>query len=717
MEHRSNIKKPIITVSFILAGILASLLIFAAVFVDKCCRTLICEAGDTPDFSHITENGFVSSLCKIKTDIKSFPTDHVGTKKAELCFFGFYKKEIKITVSDTKAPVLSLSDLWITNGCPLSPEDFVKELSDSTAVVLSFEEGAPVSNKSGSFSVLICATDEGGNTTTEKCTLTVSENRSTAPFESGTDEDIIKHHLDFLSPEALNYDLEGIPNVGKAYIKAKKDNTAYIFEIEFIDTVPPRGKAVSLDIPLGTVIEGKDLVPIIDDSTNVSIDIVSPPDCKKAGEYNTEVILTDEGKNQSKYFSTVYVHDINTDVTVEAKSNNDILASLIFGEGGEREGLRIMHENATDDMVIGENTLSLWGSYSKLPVTVNVIDTVAPVFYSKTVHVPEGSIPPAIDLVSSYYDSSSVAFSFKGDIPKGAVGSCTVTLVATDTSGNSSSKNAQIVFVADREKPYLEGVRDITVNLGEEPDYFDGIQGFDTVKGPLKVNCDDSQVDVSTPGTYKILYSVDDGNGNITSEHAYVTVLAYKKVCLDVENIMQFPLLPCGCEAVSLAIVLKYEGLDIEPEALYTDYMPKGDYVNGNPWKEYIGDPFTEGMGCYAPCLCETGNSYLENIGSKKKVYDISGLDIQECKRYIDRKIPVIIWGTMWMLDDDSLCWTNVVDGETVVWHSVSHCLVLIGYTDTGYIFCDPMRGIVEYTQEETERAFEINFRQACIVE
>lgn len=42
--------------------------------------------------------------------------------------------------------------------------------------------------------------------------------------------------------------------------------------------------------------------------------------------------------------------------------------------------------------------------------------------------------------------------------------------------------------------------------------------------------------------------------------------------------------------------------------------------------------------------------------------------------------------------------------------------MVLIGYTDYTYIFCDPLRGTVEYDKEDVEKSFAVNYRQACIV-
>lgn len=187
-------------------------------------------------------------------------------------------------------------------------------------------------------------------------------------------------------------------------------------------------------------------------------------------------------------------------------------------------------------------------------------------------------------------------------------------------------------------------------------------------------------------------------------------------VKLNVKNKLQKPYLPNGCEVVSLSIVLNYVGYDISPITLYDKFMPKSSYPKGDPWKTFVGDAKGVGYGCYAPCVEETGNCFLSSVNSDKKVYDVSGYPLYYYEKCIDNGMPVIMWGTIEMNGNASVCWEYRINGKKVNWHTYSHCLVLIGYTDSTYIFCDPLQGVVEYTKEATEESFEIDYRQACIV-
>lgn len=188
------------------------------------------------------------------------------------------------------------------------------------------------------------------------------------------------------------------------------------------------------------------------------------------------------------------------------------------------------------------------------------------------------------------------------------------------------------------------------------------------------------------------------------------------KVFLDAENILQKPSLPNGCEVVSLAIALEYAGFPIDPIVLYDDYMPKSSCSNGNPWNTYVGNAKGLGLGCYAPCIVKTGNSYLSMHKSSKKVVDISGAGFDYYENLLKSGIPVILWGTVNMYNRDDIYWERSDGNNNYVWHTYSHCLVLIGYSEDTYTFCDPLVGITEYSKESVTVSHNIMFNQACAI-
>lgn len=293
-------------------------------------------------------------------------------------------------------------------------------------------------------------------------------------------------------------------------------------------------------------------------------------------------------------------------------------------------------------------------------------------------------------------------------------------VIVTDTTPSTAEVDSFDIIagneIADNEPPVIKGYKDITSKVGYKIDYLGSVSAYDDVWGTVKVEVDATSVDLNTAGKYKVKYFATDGNGNRAEVSVNVVIREPIRVCLNVSNIMQKPALPNGCEVVSLAIALKYAGYSISPTRLYDEYMPKSPYKNGDPWTTYVGNAKDLGYGCYAPCVVETGNAYLTVVGSSLRISNVSGQDLSYYRSLIDRGIPVIMWGTVDMNGNSTVCWEGNINGKYVNWHTYSHCLVLIGYTDDTYIFCDPLKGITEYSWKKVEESFALNYRQACIV-
>ena len=58
-------------------------------------------------------------------------------------------------------------------------------------------------------------------------------------------------------------------------------------------------------------------------------------------------------------------------------------------------------------------------------------------------------------------------------------------------------------------------------------------------------------------------------------------------------------------------------------------------------------------------------------------------------------------------------------EGETFTWIRPEHCLLLIGYNEENYAFCDPMHeeSVTYYPKAKTETAYTALHSQAIIIE
>lgn len=211
-------------------------------------------------------------------------------------------------------------------------------------------------------------------------------------------------------------------------------------------------------------------------------------------------------------------------------------------------------------------------------------------------------------------------------------------------------------------------------------------------------------VQISVP---YIPYSDVSAVWNIETEVTAPSLILSKQI--DVQNILQNPELPTGCECVSLTMVLNHLGFDVDKLTLAREHLPKmdfywsdGTYYGADFRTTFAGDPESyDSYGCYAPCIKATADSYFSENGYSSTACDITGTDLDTLfTDYINKDIPVLIWITSGNLHESALTsiWTTP-DGETVQWRAYEHCVVLTGYDRVaGLVYVsDPLYGNISY--------------------
>ena len=191
-----------------------------------------------------------------------------------------------------------------------------------------------------------------------------------------------------------------------------------------------------------------------------------------------------------------------------------------------------------------------------------------------------------------------------------------------------------------------------------------------------------------------------------------------QKSLADFKVISQLPELPTGCEVTSLTMVLNHLGINADKLDIADNYLTKGEYGVTDPRKAFVGNPRTEAnsRGCYAPVLVEAANKYLSAKGSDKTAKDISGGDLEKLFPYIDKGIPVIVWGIMDCQKSEVVS-IGEADGQTLNWVRPEHCMVLVGYSDTEITEADPYYGAIKtYTREQFKSGYNDLFKQAIAI-
>lgn len=198
-------------------------------------------------------------------------------------------------------------------------------------------------------------------------------------------------------------------------------------------------------------------------------------------------------------------------------------------------------------------------------------------------------------------------------------------------------------------------------------------------------------------------------------------------VYIDMENVLQLPELPVGCEITALTILLRYCGFDADKTDLARNYLPKGvNYrtEDGKVYKDsffdyFIGDPFSRGYGCFANAIEKAANAYIADHGGGFTVKNISGAHPDVLYDYLAAGTPVLCWATDGMIEPEYYeTWYDYDTGEQLDWYLNEHCFVLAGFNMSGDLVTlnDPMKGIIDYNINRFETRYEQMHRQAIVI-
>lgn len=198
-------------------------------------------------------------------------------------------------------------------------------------------------------------------------------------------------------------------------------------------------------------------------------------------------------------------------------------------------------------------------------------------------------------------------------------------------------------------------------------------------------------------------------------------------VYIDMENVLQLPELPVGCEITALTILLRYCGFDADKTDLARNYLPKGvNYrtEDGKVYKDsffdyFIGDPFSRGYGCFANAIEKAANAYIADHGGGFTVKNISGAHPDVLYDYLAAGTPVLCWATDGMIEPEYYeTWYDYDTGEQLDWYLNEHCFVLAGFNMSGDLVTlnDPMKGIIDYNINKFETRYEQMHRQAIVI-
>lgn len=199
-------------------------------------------------------------------------------------------------------------------------------------------------------------------------------------------------------------------------------------------------------------------------------------------------------------------------------------------------------------------------------------------------------------------------------------------------------------------------------------------------------------------------------------------------VYIDMQNVLQLPELPVGCEITALTILLRYYGFNADKTDLASNYLPiSSGYAeerDGKIYKDsffdfFIGDPYSRGYGCFSRPIARAAEKYISAHGGGYTVKNISGSDPDTLYNYLINDTPVLCWATDGMIEPEYYeTWYDKDTGEQLDWYLNEHAFVLAGFNiSAGTVTLnDPMKGIIDYNIDRFETRYSQMHCQAIVI-
>jgi uncharacterized protein YvpB len=171
----------------------------------------------------------------------------------------------------------------------------------------------------------------------------------------------------------------------------------------------------------------------------------------------------------------------------------------------------------------------------------------------------------------------------------------------------------------------------------------------------------------------------------------------------DVEQDLQLPELPTGCEATALGTLLRMNGIYVTKIEV-ASAMPKS--ITGEFVHHFWGSPFQEnGWACMAPCSVRTANLILDT--TKKVAVEHTGMKLEHIP------LPAAVWVTMYLEDPIP----TKYESQGYKLFGNPHCVVVERIDDEYAYVVDPLVGRVEYPLSKFEEIYNALGSQSVCIE
>ena len=287
------------------------------------------------------------------------------------------------------------------------------------------------------------------------------------------------------------------------------------------DTIAPAADAVPVMREMGEAFGAENFVENITDATQVTVSYVTEPDFSRTGEQDVQVILTDRGGNWTVVDSKLFLIRLAESVTMEAGGEMPEVGSFV--EAG-RNAIFLTRMSEIDTHKAGDYEVLLEVDGEAYSSTLHVVDTVPPQMEVRDIESFLQVPRKAEDFVVSSEDATEITFSFRQEPDLSLAGTQELEIVATDSGGNETVRQANLTLREDTQAPVIHGAVNLDYFLGESISYRKNVTVTDNCQEGVVLEVDTTSVDLNKEGVYPITYTARDIAGNQSSATVNLTV-------------------------------------------------------------------------------------------------------------------------------------------------------------------------------------------------
>lgn len=360
--------------------------------------------------------------------------------------------------------------------------------------------------------------------------------------------------------------------------------------------------ASEVTIEAGTSVSGNDFVTLgLPFSAKLETDL-SDMDLTVPGEYC--VTLRYLGATRSsilKVQDTVNPSGTTQDLTAfytQRPDPSDFLANI-----DDKTAVTVSYVTEPNWGLSGEQQISLLltdqgGNTTVLSATLTlIVDTTAPEISGaedKKIYLGQDLDILAGVQVTDDLDAEPSLIVDDGGLDLTKAGVYQVTYTARDACMNTTEKTITVTVIHDTTAPQLFGVRPLSVYVGRTVSYRSNILVTDDTDDAPMLSIDSSQVDLSKPGTYPVIYTAKDCVGNVTTVETTITVSAAPSSFVEMDVIYQ------AVDKIIAKIITDGMTTRQQVEAIYSWVRSNCQYINHmdkTDWQQAGYVMLTKGQG------------------------------------------------------------------------------------------------------------------------